>query len=102
MTFSPQSFRRGRAWALSINFEVQQSASSRIAFLRGAVAEPFTRPGVELRGDPIAVVLRQVRHALFLEEILLDQAVLRTIATTASWPTSSILTGLPRHRTPTL
>ena len=64
MTFSPQSFRRGRAWALSINFEVQQSASSRIAFLRGAIAELFARPGVELRRCPISEVLRQVFQAV--------------------------------------
>ena len=58
-----------------INFEVQQSASPRIAFLRGAVAEPFTRPRVELCRYPIAVVLRQVRHALAPGQLLLDQAV---------------------------
>ena len=34
-----------------------------MTFLRGAIAAPFTRPGVELRRYPIAVVLRQVRHA---------------------------------------
>ncbi len=28
-----------------------------IAFLRSAIAEPFARPVVELRRDPIAVVL---------------------------------------------
>ena len=58
---------------------------SRIAFLRGAVAEPFSGPVVELSCDSIAVVLREVFHALAVGKILPDQAVLRTIATTASW-----------------
>ena len=35
-----------------------------MAFLRGAEAEPFAGPVVELAGNRIAVVLRQVRHAL--------------------------------------
>ena len=34
-----------------------------IAFLRGAVAEPFTRPVVELCRNAITVVLREVLHA---------------------------------------
>ena len=46
-----------------------------MAFLRGAIAEPFARPGVELCRDAIAVMLRQVRHALGLGEVLPDQAV---------------------------
>ncbi len=56
-----------------------------MAFLRGAIAELFTGPVVELRRDPSAVVLRQVRHGPFLGQVLPDQAVLRTIVTTASW-----------------
>ncbi len=37
--------------------------------------EPFSRPCVEFRGDAIAVVLRQVVHALALGKVLADQAV---------------------------
>ena len=43
-----------------------------MAFLWGAVAEPFPRPCVEFRGDPIAVVLREVFHALAPREMLPD------------------------------
>ncbi len=49
--------------------------SSSIAFLRGAKAEPFSEPLIELAGNSIAVVLRQVFHALVLGEILADAAV---------------------------
>ena len=44
-----------------------------MTFLRGAIAEPVAGPGVELRGDPIAVVLREVRHALFLGQVLANE-----------------------------
>ena len=44
-----------------------------MAFLRGAIAEPFVGPVVELRRDPSAVVLRQVRHALFLGQVLANE-----------------------------
>ncbi len=68
-----------RSWQLTspinINFEVQQRASSRIAFLRGAKAEPFSRPLIELAGKSIAVVLREPGHALARGEILPDEAV---------------------------
>ncbi len=43
--------------------------------LRGAIAEPLARPVVELAGNRIAVVLRQVFHALALGQLLPDQAV---------------------------
>ena len=45
----------------------------RIAFLQGAIAEPFTRPRVELRRYPIAVVLRRAFHALALGEMLANE-----------------------------
>ncbi len=44
-----------------------------MAFLRGAVAEPFAGPVVELLGDPIAVGLREPGHALFLGEVLANE-----------------------------
>ena len=37
--------------------------------------EPFSRPRVELHGDPIAVVLRQVRQALSLGQVLANEPV---------------------------
>ena len=37
--------------------------------------EPFSRPCVEFRGDPIAVVLCQVRHGLFLGQVLTNEPV---------------------------
>ena len=46
-----------------------------MAFLRGVITEPFARPGVELCGDAIAVVLRQGFRALALGEVLADQTV---------------------------
>ncbi len=53
-----------RTVPLDINFEVQHRVSSSMTFLRGAIAEPFTRPGVELRRCPISEVLRQVFQAV--------------------------------------
>ena len=44
-----------------------------MAFLRGAIAEPFTRPGVELAGNRIAVVLREPGHALALGQVLANE-----------------------------
>ncbi len=41
----------------------------------GAVAEPFSGPVVDLCRNAIAVVLRQVFHALALGQVLADQAV---------------------------
>ncbi len=46
-----------------------------MAFLRGTVAKPFAGPVVELCRNAIAVVLRQVFHALALGQVLPDQAV---------------------------
>ncbi len=60
---------------LDINFEVQHRASSDIAFLRGPVAESLPRPAVELRRDPMAVVLGECRHAAPLGEVLPQQPV---------------------------
>ena len=39
------------------------------------MAEPFAGPLIELAGDRIAVVLRELGHALFLGQVLADQAV---------------------------
>ena len=58
-----------------INFEVQHCVSSRIAFLRSPIAEPLPWPAVEFRSDPIAIVLREVSHALALGQILAHEAI---------------------------
>jgi hypothetical protein len=60
---------------LDIKVEVQHWALWTIAFLRGTIVDPFTRPVVELCREAVAVVLRQVFHAVALGEILPDQAV---------------------------
>ena len=47
-----------------INFEVQHGGLAGIAFLRGAVAGALPGSGIEMRGDPIAVPLGEVGHAV--------------------------------------
>jgi len=58
-----------------IKFEVQQSGSGDIAFLRGAVAQSFAGASVEVARDAIAVGLGEVGHALTLGAILPEQPV---------------------------
>ena len=50
--------------SLSITFEVQHWLGSMEPLLRGFVVVPLSGPGVELLRDPVAVPLRDVRHAL--------------------------------------
>ena len=45
-----------------INFELQHCVSARIAFLRGAIAEPFAWAAVEVAGEPVAVVKHAYTH----------------------------------------
>ncbi len=51
---------------LSFTFEVQHFLSRMEPLLRGVEVISLPRPGVQLVRNPIAVVLRDVRHALAL------------------------------------
>ena len=59
----------------SIKFTPQQSLDSMETLLRCAVAQPFSRPSVELLGDGVTSTLSEAGHARSLGKILPEQTV---------------------------
>jgi len=65
----------------NFKFEVHHFLVSKEAFLRCAIAQPFSRPGVQSLGDAVTIGLGDVRLAGPLWKVLPEQAVEVFVAT---------------------